>query len=105
MVNLALELKIDAVKAIEPDVTGDFVSALSPDALLFIEGWLVRGKVLKMDSGVVLDKEADCFAFVPLGAVHIEMDSVASESSEHVIKDLQESLSVALGGAYEFTRS
>jgi hypothetical protein len=41
VVDLAFELEIDGVKAIEPDVTRDFVSALSPYTFLFVEGWLV----------------------------------------------------------------
>jgi len=41
VVDLAFELDINGVETIEPDITGDFVSALPPDAFLFVEGWLV----------------------------------------------------------------
>lgn len=41
VVDLSFESEVDGVKAIEPDVVRDFVSALPPDAFLFVEGWLV----------------------------------------------------------------
>jgi len=101
MMDLSLELEIDGVQTLKPGISGDFVFALSPDAFLLIESWLVRRKVLKMDPRMVLEEELDCFAFVPVSPIHIEVDGVASECSVHMLQDLQESLPVAPGRAYQ----
>ena len=101
MVDLGLKPEIGGIKTIEPDVACDFIPALSPDALLFVESRLIGGQVLEVDSCMVLKKERDLFAFVPSGSVHIEMDSVAVERSEQVLEDREESLAVTVGGAYE----
>ncbi len=52
MVYFFLEFDIDGVEAIEPDILGNFVSSLSPDAFLLIEGRLVRRKILQMNLGL-----------------------------------------------------
>lgn len=101
MIHLAFESEICGVEAIEPDIARDFISALSPDAFLFIESWLVRRKVLEVNPGMVLEKKPDRFALVPVGAINIEMDGIASERSEHVLEDLEECLPVAPGRAYD----
>lgn len=101
MVNLALETDICCVETVEPDVAGNFVSALSPNAFLLIECWLVRRQVFKVNSGMVPEKELNLLTFVPFCAIHIEVDGITSERSEHMLQDLQESLPVPLLGTYE----
>jgi len=101
MIDFSLELEIEGVETIEPDIPGNFIFTLSPDAFLFIESRLVRRKVLKVNPCMALEEELDCFAFVPVSPIHIEMDRIASECSEYVLQDLQESLPVALGRAYQ----
>src|SRR5271157_2749678 len=54
-----------------------------------------------MNSGMALEEEPDCFAFVPLSPIHVDVDGIASERAEHMLKDLEESIVVALGRAYE----
>ena len=101
MVDLALKSDICGIKAIEADIASNFISALSPDTLLFVESRLIGRKVFKVDSCMVLKKEPDLFAFVPFGAIHVEVDGIASERSEHMLEHQEESLAVTLGGAYE----
>ena len=101
MVDLALETEICGVETVEPDVAGNLVPALSPDAFLFIERWLVRRQVFKVNSGMVAEKETELLTFVPFCAIHIELDGVTSERSEHMLEDQQESFPVSLGSTYE----
>ena len=101
MIDFALELEIDGIQAVEPGIPGNFIFALPPNAFLLIESWLVRRKVLKMNPRMALEEELDCFAFVPASAIHIKMDGIAWECSEHMLQDLQESLSVTPGRAYQ----
>jgi hypothetical protein len=101
MIDLALKSEIETIKTIEPGVPGDFVSTLSPYALLLVESWLVRRKVFKEDPGMTLKKELDFLTLVPIGSIHIEMDEVASECSAHMLQDLEKSLPVSLDCAYE----
>jgi hypothetical protein len=99
--DFALESKIRRIKTVEPGVAGDFIPALSPDALLFVESRLIGRQVLEVDPCMMLKEDPDLFAFVPSGAVHIEMDGIASERSEHMLEHGKESFAVTLGGAYE----
>jgi len=101
VVDFALETEIDGIEAVEPDVPGDFISTLPPNALLLIEGWLVRGKIFKMNLGMTLKKEHDLLTLVPIGSIHIEVDGVASECPDHMLQNLQESLPVSPGCTYE----
>jgi hypothetical protein len=101
MVDFALESEIEGVKAIEPDVPGDFVSALSPDAFLFVKSWLVGREVLDVNPGMTLQKELDFITLVPVGSVHIEVYGIASKCPEHMLQHLQEPLAVASGRAYQ----
>jgi hypothetical protein len=99
--DFALESKIRRIKTVEPGVAGDFIPALSPDALLFVESRLIGRQVLEVDPCMMLKEDPDLFALVPSGAVHIEMDGIASERSEHMLEHGKESFAVTLGGAYE----
>jgi len=101
VIHFTFESEICGVETIEPDIARDFISALSPNAFLFIESWLVRRKVLEIDPGMVLEKELDWFALMPVGAINIKKDGIAWQSSEHVLEDIEESLPVAPGRAYD----
>ena len=101
MVDFSLESEIDGVQTVEPDIPGNFIFALSPDALLFVECGLVGRKVFKMNPSMALEKELDSFAFVPVSPIHIEVNGIASVGSDHMLQDLQESLPVAPGRAYQ----
>jgi hypothetical protein len=101
MVHLTFESEIRGVETIRPDIAGNFVSPLSPNAFLFVESGLVRREILEMNPRMALKKELDCLAFVPVGAINIEMDGIASQRSEHMLKDLEEPVPVALCCAYE----
>jgi hypothetical protein len=46
MVYFSLESDIDGVKAIEPEISGNLIFTLSPNAFLLIEGWLVRRQII-----------------------------------------------------------
>jgi hypothetical protein len=81
MVYLFLELDIHGIKAIEPDVLGNFITALSPDAFLLVESWLVRRKILQINLGMAPDEKLDLFPFVPFSPIYIEMDRISSEPS------------------------
>ncbi len=54
-----------------------------------------------MDPRMTLQKEPYFLAFMPVGPVHIEVDGIASECSEHMPQYPQESLPVAPGCAYQ----
>lgn len=101
MVDFGFEAEIGDIKTVEPDVAGDFIPALPPDTLLFVESWLIGRQVLELDSCMAIQKEPDLLALVPSGAVHIEMDGIPWERSEHVIEHREESFVVALDSAYE----
>lgn len=101
MVNLTLEAEKYGVETVEPDVAGDFISALPPDAFLLVERRLVRRHIFKVNSGVAPEKESHLLTFVPFCAIHIEVDGITSERSEHMLQNLQESLPVPLVGTYE----
>jgi hypothetical protein len=79
MVYFFLELDIDGVEAIEPDIPGNFIFALSPNAFLLVEGWLVRRKIIQMNLSMALEEKSDFFSFVPFSTINIEIDRIASE--------------------------
>jgi len=54
-----------------------------------------------MNPGMALEKELNFFAFVPFGAVNVEMDGVTPERTEHMLENKQESLAVTLSCADE----
>lgn len=60
----------------EPDVSGDFIAGLSPDAFLGIKRRLIRRKVFKMKFSVALHKEFNIFSSMPCGSIHVEPNMV-----------------------------
>ena len=81
MVYFFLELDIDGIKAIKPDISGNFIFTLSPNAFLLVEGRLVRREILQMDLSVTLKKKSDFFSFMPFSPINKEIDRIASERS------------------------
>jgi hypothetical protein len=61
------------------DIPGNFIFALSPNAFLLVEGWLVRRKIIQMNLSMALEEKSDFFSFVPFSTINIEIDRIASE--------------------------
>jgi len=98
MINFSLESDIDKIKAIKPGISGNFISTPAPDILLLIESRLIRRKVFQMNLSMALEEQSDLFSFVPFRSIHVEMDGITPEPSQHMLKCFEESLPVASGG-------
>lgn len=54
-----------------------------------------------MNPSMVLQKKPDLFSFMPFSPIHIEVDSKSTELFQHMLQHLQESLMIAVRGAYQ----
>jgi hypothetical protein len=79
MVYFSLESDIDRLQTIKPDIMGDFVFSLSPDALLLIESGLIRREILQMNLGMSLEEKSDFFPFMPFSPIYKEIDHITAE--------------------------
>lgn len=89
-----LELGVDCIQVIEPDVLGNFVAALPPDTFLRIQPRLVRGKILQVNHRMAFQKETDSFAFVPTRPVHVKPDVVTGKLLPDMLQDFQEAIRI-----------
>ncbi len=101
MVYFSLESNINNIEALKPDVPGNLVPALAPDVFLLIKSRLVRRQIFQMDLSMALEEKPYRVSLVPFSPVHVEMDNITVELSQHMLEYLYESLAVAFGGAYQ----
>jgi len=101
MVYFLLELDIDSIKTIEPDISGNFITALSPNAFLLVESGLVRRKILQMNLGMAVEEKSDFISFVPFSPIHIKMNRITSERFYNMLQYLQKSFPIALRCTYQ----
>ena len=93
--NSLADPSMQALQVGEPDVSGDLIAGLSPNAFLGIKRRLVRRKIFQMKLGGALHKKVNRISSMPSGSVYIEPDLVTRESCQHVVQGFQESLRIS----------
>lgn len=101
MINFALELDIDDIEVIKPNILGNFISAMTPDVFLLIKGGLIRREIFQMNLGMAPKKKSDFFSFMPFSSIYIEIDGITAELFQHMLQHLYKSLLVTFGSAYQ----
>ena len=87
----------DHIKTFKPAIGSGFVSHLSPNSLLGIEPWLVRGKVGKVNTCVGSQETPNLLPFMPGGPIYVQPDRVPRKSTIELPETSKKSFPVSLG--------